>query len=122
MITAQNRQIDIIGKRLWMQERLHRICRCVLSLGGYDTGFLPPTRCSRPFGVTECSAGNSSTEPYIAGHHMLLAHASAARLYEKNYKVNFKIFSCQVLGPCKLFDQQIFDRHVHDTRILVAQF
>ncbi|CAA7045817.1 unnamed protein product [Microthlaspi erraticum] len=30
---------------------------------------------------------NSSTEPYIALHNMLLAHASAARLYKTNYRV-----------------------------------
>ncbi|RXH83555.1 hypothetical protein DVH24_005808 [Malus domestica] len=54
----------------------------VFILGGYDVGFLPPQRCSAPFGVN-CSRGNSSTEPYIAAHYTLLAHASAARLYKK---------------------------------------
>ncbi|EXB54651.1 Hydroxyisourate hydrolase [Morus notabilis] len=49
-------------------------------------GSLPPKLCSRPLGVGDCSTGNSSTEPYTAAHHMLLAHASVARLYEKNYK------------------------------------
>ncbi|KAF3455230.1 hypothetical protein FNV43_RR05678 [Rhamnella rubrinervis] len=53
---------------------------------GYDAGFAPPCRCSPTFGV-HCLEGNSSTEPYIAIHHMLLAHASAFRLYEKKYKV-----------------------------------
>ncbi|EXB85450.1 Beta-glucosidase 22 [Morus notabilis] len=55
-------------------------------IAGYDWGQLPPQRCSQPFG--DCSKGNSSTEPYIAAHHILLAHASAYRLYEKNYKSN----------------------------------
>ncbi|XP_062145524.1 beta-glucosidase 11 isoform X1 [Alnus glutinosa] len=55
-------------------------------LGGYDTGFAPPQRCSPPFGANYCSRGNSSTEPYIAIHHILLAHASAARLYKRKYQ------------------------------------
>ncbi|XP_008231450.1 PREDICTED: beta-glucosidase 11-like [Prunus mume] len=57
----------------------------VFVLGGYDTGFLPPQRCSIPFGLN-CSRGNSSTEPYLATHNILLSHASAARLYKKNYQ------------------------------------
>ncbi|PNT64915.1 hypothetical protein BRADI_4g34940v3 [Brachypodium distachyon] len=54
-------------------------------IGGYDTGFQPPRRCSYPFGV-DCAGGNSSTEPYIAAHHLLLAHASAVSLYREKYK------------------------------------
>ncbi|KAK9938654.1 hypothetical protein M0R45_015378 [Rubus argutus] len=57
----------------------------VFALGGYDIGFLPPQRCSAPFGVN-CLRGNSSTEPYKAIHNLLLAHASAATLYKKTYQ------------------------------------
>uniref|UniRef100_A0A7N2LT82 Uncharacterized protein n=1 Tax=Quercus lobata TaxID=97700 RepID=A0A7N2LT82_QUELO len=57
----------------------------VFVLEGYDTGFLPPQRCPPPYGGN-CSTGNSSTEPYMAAHHILLAHASAARLYKKRYQ------------------------------------
>jgi len=65
----------------------------VFVTGGYDLGFVPPQRCSPPFGY--CSRGNSSTEPYMAAHHILLAHASAARLYQKNirYHLKFSILS-----------------------------
>jgi len=59
----------------------------VCSMGGYDEGFLPPQRCSSS-SIFNCSKGNSSTEPYLVTHHMLLAHASAARLYRNKYKVN----------------------------------
>ncbi|EXC04465.1 Beta-glucosidase 11 [Morus notabilis] len=54
------------------------------SLSGYDWGVTPPRRCSYPYG--NCSRGDSTTEAYIAAHHILLSHASAYRLYEKNYK------------------------------------
>ncbi|KAJ8749658.1 hypothetical protein K2173_026307 [Erythroxylum novogranatense] len=57
----------------------------IFAFGGYDTGGLPPKRCSPPFGFN-CSAGNSSSEPYLAAHHMLLAHASTARLYRTKYQ------------------------------------
>ncbi|CAK9322856.1 unnamed protein product [Citrullus colocynthis] len=58
----------------------------VFVLGGYDLGFLPPQRCSVPFGNRNCSKGDSTTEPYLAVHHCLLAHASATNLYRTNYK------------------------------------
>ncbi|KAK3021044.1 hypothetical protein RJ639_047291 [Escallonia herrerae] len=58
----------------------------IFALGGYDLGVTPPGRCSPPFGIN-CTRGNSSNEPYIVGHNILLAHASAARLYQKKYKV-----------------------------------
>ncbi|CAM0952353.1 unnamed protein product [Alopecurus aequalis] len=55
-------------------------------LGGYDMGILPPRRCSSPFGVVGCDDGNSTIEPYIVAHHLLLAHASAATLYKEKYQ------------------------------------
>ncbi|XP_047181502.1 beta-glucosidase 10-like [Vigna umbellata] len=54
-------------------------------LMGYDVGLAPPQRCSSNL-IMKCSRGNSSTEPYLAAHHMLLAHASAARVYKKKYQ------------------------------------
>ncbi|KOM37524.1 hypothetical protein LR48_Vigan03g090600 [Vigna angularis] len=54
-------------------------------LMGYDVGLAPPQRCSSNL-IMNCSRGNSSTEPYLAAHHMLLAHASAARVYKKKYQ------------------------------------
>jgi beta-glucosidase len=56
-------------------------------IGGYDQGILPPRRCSFPFGALSCDNGNSTTEPYIVAHHLLLAHASAATLYKEKYQV-----------------------------------
>ncbi|TVU08773.1 hypothetical protein EJB05_42185 [Eragrostis curvula] len=57
------------------------------TIGGYDNGSQPPRRCSLPFGKN-CTGGNSSTEPYIAAHHLLLAHASAVSLYRDKYQAN----------------------------------
>ncbi|XP_062194329.1 beta-glucosidase 31-like [Phragmites australis] len=54
-------------------------------IGGYDQGILPPRRCSFPFGFA-CDGGNSTTEPYIVAHHLLLAHASAVSLYREKYQ------------------------------------
>jgi hypothetical protein len=31
--------------------------------------------------------GDSSTEPYLAGHHALLSHAAAVDIYRRKYKV-----------------------------------
>ncbi|WCJ21336.1 beta glucosidase 11 [Euphorbia peplus] len=57
----------------------------IIPIMGYDEGFLPPGRCSPPFGIN-CTKGNSSSEPYLIAHHILLAHASAARLYRNKYQ------------------------------------
>ena len=47
----------------------------------YIYGRYPPGHCSRPFG--NCTSGNSSTEPYIAGHNMVLSHANVVSIYKK---------------------------------------
>ncbi|KAJ7548001.1 hypothetical protein O6H91_08G113100 [Diphasiastrum complanatum] len=52
---------------------------------GYGLGAFPPQRCSAPFG--NCTAGNSSTEPYIVAHHFLLAHAAAVAIYRRRFQV-----------------------------------
>ncbi|WOK92907.1 beta-glucosidase 32 isoform X2 [Canna indica] len=53
---------------------------------GHDLGIFPPGRCSSAFGLN-CTNGNSSSEPYIAAHNLLLSHASAASLYRQKYQV-----------------------------------
>ena len=58
--------------------------RVVASLG-YDNGFFSPGRCSKAYG--NCTVGNSGTEPYIVGHHLILAHAAAVQRYRKEYQV-----------------------------------
>lgn len=60
----------------------------IFAIIGYDGGFFPPQRCSQPFG--NCTAGNSTVEPYIVGHHVLLAHSAAVELYRKKYQAKEK--------------------------------
>lgn len=62
----------------------------VFALGGYDIGITPPKHCSAPFG-SNCTSGDSTTEPYIVAHNCLLAHASAADLYKREYQVNLTL-------------------------------
>ncbi|XP_044490213.1 beta-glucosidase 12-like isoform X3 [Mangifera indica] len=56
------------------------------SSNGYDTGIYAPGRCSKWVNAA-CQAGNSATEPYIVGHHLLLSHAAAVKLYKQKYQV-----------------------------------
>lgn len=55
----------------------------VVAALGFDNGINPPCRCSKPFG--NCTAGDSATEPYIAAHHMILAHSESHRRYHEKY-------------------------------------
>ncbi|KAF3449150.1 hypothetical protein FNV43_RR09878 [Rhamnella rubrinervis] len=59
------------------------------AFGGYASGMFPPGRCSS-WQQLNCSAGDSGTEPYIATHHMLLAHAAAVELYKIKYQASQK--------------------------------
>lgn len=53
---------------------------------GYSSGAMAPGRCSDR---SICKEGNSSTEPFIVGHHALLSHAHAVDIYRKEFKVSF---------------------------------
>lgn len=56
---------------------------------GYGVGSHAPGRCSPSFG-SWCAqvggGGNSSTEPYIAAHNALIAHALAVQTYRNKYQ------------------------------------
>ncbi|THU74666.1 hypothetical protein C4D60_Mb04t35790 [Musa balbisiana] len=51
---------------------------------GYENGKYPPNHCSQPFG--NCSSGDSSTEPYVAAHNVILSHATAVEVYKRKYQ------------------------------------
>ncbi|OMP04537.1 Glycoside hydrolase, family 1 [Corchorus olitorius] len=55
------------------------------SIQGYDTGIQAPGRCSILGGLL-CKKGNSSSEPYIVAHNILLSHAAAYHSYRRNFK------------------------------------
>ncbi|GMY15071.1 beta-glucosidase 24-like [Fagus crenata] len=55
---------------------------------GYEFGTGPPHRCSYLAGP--CAAGgNSSIEPYIVTHNIILAHATVVRLYREKYQEKY---------------------------------
>ncbi|EPS66019.1 hypothetical protein M569_08757, partial [Genlisea aurea] len=60
------------------------------SIGGYSNGITAPGRCS-PSIMPGC-IGNSSTEPYVVAHNILLAHSATWRLYRNKYKATQKGF------------------------------
>ncbi|OAY40094.1 beta-glucosidase 24 [Manihot esculenta] len=65
---------------------------------GYDKGVHAPGRCS-PWVNDQCLSGNSSTEPYIVAHNLLLSHAAAVQVYREKYqklqngKIGISLFS-----------------------------
>ncbi|KAI4333181.1 hypothetical protein L6164_018019 [Bauhinia variegata] len=58
-------------------------------IGGYGTGGSPPMRCSKGM-AANCTAGDSGTEPYLASHNQILAHAAAVKIYREKYQVSQK--------------------------------
>uniref|UniRef100_A0A0D9WFP8 4-hydroxy-7-methoxy-3-oxo-3,4-dihydro-2H-1,4-benzoxazin-2-yl glucosidebeta-D-glucosidase n=1 Tax=Leersia perrieri TaxID=77586 RepID=A0A0D9WFP8_9ORYZ len=63
----------------------------VLAIAAYDSGAFPPCRCSPPFGIN-CTAGDSTVEPYVVAHNSILAHASVVKLYREKYQATQKGF------------------------------
>lgn len=53
------------------------------SILGYSTGLFAPGRTSDR---SKSAVGDSSTEPWIVGHSLLLAHASAVKAYREEFK------------------------------------
>ena len=55
-------------------------CSAVL---GYNVGVFAPGRSSDR---TRSTAGDGSTEPWIVGHNILIAHANAVKIFRDHYK------------------------------------
>lgn len=53
------------------------------SILGYSTGSFAPGRTSNRKKNPE---GDSSTEPWIVGHHLLIAHSHAVKIYREEFK------------------------------------
>ncbi|KAM7500485.1 hypothetical protein LguiA_024899 [Lonicera macranthoides] len=56
---------------------------------GYATGELAPGRCSS-WQELGCTGGDSGIEPYLVGHHQLLAHAVTVKTYRQKYQKSQK--------------------------------
>nr|XP_023899230.1 beta-glucosidase 12-like [Quercus suber] len=52
---------------------------------GYVEGKFAPGRCSS-WQQLNCTGGDSAIEPYLASHNLLLAHASAVKVYKQKYQ------------------------------------
>jgi beta-glucosidase len=55
------------------------------AIEGYDLGIQAPGRCSI-LAHMFCREGESSTEPYIVAHNILLAHTGAFHTYKQRFK------------------------------------
>ncbi|KAI7757044.1 hypothetical protein M8C21_003157 [Ambrosia artemisiifolia] len=55
------------------------------AIQGYDYGIQAPGRCSFLFHLL-CKKGQSSEEPYIVAHNILLSHAAVYHGYQKHFK------------------------------------
>ncbi|CAI0467648.1 unnamed protein product, partial [Linum tenue] len=93
----------------------------ILAHGSYDQGISPPGHCSPPFGAAACVHGNSTTEPYLVLHNILLAHASTVELYRRNYQVGWLTFDP---SPRALLsddhEEQLYIVQSADTRYLMV--
>ncbi|CAN1263538.1 Beta-glucosidase 24 [Linum perenne] len=56
---------------------------------GYVSGEMAPGHCSKSVN-SNCTKGDSSTEPYLASHNQLLAHAAAVKVYRERYQAKQK--------------------------------
>ncbi|KEH30278.1 putative beta-glucosidase [Medicago truncatula] len=58
-----------------------------VSMNAYAYGKFAPGRCSDWLNLN-CTGGDSGTEPYLAAHYQLLAHAAAVKLYRTKYQAS----------------------------------
>ncbi|KAJ4837604.1 hypothetical protein Tsubulata_050401 [Turnera subulata] len=60
-----------------------------IAANSYGSGGFAPGRCSKHVNPN-CTGGDSSTEPYISAHNMILAHAAAVKVYREKYQASQK--------------------------------
>ncbi|CAH8357465.1 unnamed protein product [Eruca vesicaria subsp. sativa] len=70
----------------------------IMTIAGYDQGNKAAGRCSK-WVNEKCHAGDSSTEPYIVSHNVLLAHAAAVDEFRKSKKISHDSQIGIVLSP-----------------------
>ena len=79
------------------------------SILGYGTGLFAPGRTSDR---SKSKEGDSSREPWIVGHNLLLAHGAAVKAYRDDFKkqdggqigitLNGKRFHVVLISPCRI--------------------
>lgn len=57
----------------------------IIAIQAYRAGIYPPAHCSVPFG--NCTFGDSTEEPFVAAHNIILSHALAVDIYRSKYQV-----------------------------------
>lgn len=70
----------------------------IMTIAGYDQGNKAAGRCSS-WVNEKCHAGDSSTEPYIVSHNVLLAHAAAVDEFRKSKQISHDSQIGIVLSP-----------------------
>jgi hypothetical protein len=100
----------------------------IFAVGSYDQGISPPRRCSPPFCIIESTKGNSTFEPYLVVHHILLAHSSAVRLYRRTYRVyrlfffSYCVLFCVFFGTVTLLSRDLLHCRRNKMDMLVSQY
>lgn len=91
----------------------------IFILAGYDAGTSPPGRCSSPFG-RNCTVGDSTTEPYLVAHNILLAHASVSKLYKEKYQakqhgfLGFSLYAFHFIPSTNTIEDDIATQRAYD--------
>lgn len=81
----------------------------IFSSHGYATGDFAPGWCSEWL-HSNCTGGNLAVEPYLVSHHeLLLAHATAVKLYREKYQVVFFPVIRILFGTCVHIYECVFD-------------
>lgn len=62
----------------------------IFTINGYVYGAYAPRR-GLEWDPKRYLGGNSGTEPYIVGHNLILAHATAVKAYKTNFQVLFSL-------------------------------
>ncbi|KAK1281277.1 Beta-glucosidase 1 [Acorus gramineus] len=58
----------------------------VVAAQGYDNGIFAPGRCTPHSEFGNCTEGDSTREPYIVAHNLILCHAAAVQRYRERYQ------------------------------------
>ncbi|RXH99528.1 hypothetical protein DVH24_021330 [Malus domestica] len=87
---------------------------------GYASGELAPGRCSA-WQNSNCTGGDSATEPYIVAHHFLLAHAHAVKVYKTKYQASQEGVIGITLATNWFMEPLTSGQYPHSMQVLVKE-